>query len=133
MVGQQSREPPQATMTRAVIAGRNLLVPTLVFSGMNATSGADRAYSSTSKVVNVDLSGGDSWLHSVEKPVGYRLGAEGAKIAFIGDALQGDITKVFAARGGPIPFDVLEGGPNFIQVAQRADGAKTLSAAALPD
>jgi putative spermidine/putrescine transport system substrate-binding protein len=52
------------------------------------------------------------------------------------DAPQGNIAKMLAARGGPAPFDVLESGPNLIQVAARVvvdlDYSKIPNAAALP-
>ena len=123
-------------MNRAVIDRRNLLMSTLAVGGLAATSGAGWAQSAD-KVVKVGLSGGGSWRDSVEKLVGPRLAASGTKIEFIIDAPQGNIAKIFAARGGPAPFDVLESGPNLIHVAERGvtalDYSKIPNAAALPD
>lgn len=122
-------------MTRAVIDRRNLLLSTLAVGGLAATSGASWAQSAE-KIVKVGLSGGGSWRDSVEKQVAPRLTPQGAKIEFIIDAPQGNIAKIFAARGGPAPFDVLESGPNLIQVAERGvaalDYSKMPNSAALP-
>jgi putative spermidine/putrescine transport system substrate-binding protein len=109
---------------------------TLAVGGVAATHRAGWAQSSD-KVVKVGLSGGGSWRDSVEKLVGPRLATDGVKIEFIIDAPQGNIAKIFAARGGPAPFDVLESGSNLIQVAQRGvtalDYTKISNAAALPN
>lgn len=124
-------------MTSAMIGRRSFLMSTLALGGMAATSGAGWAQTADGKTVKVGLSGGGSWRDSVEKLVGPRLAAaDGAKLEFIIDAPQGNIAKIFAARGGPAPFDVLESGPNLVQVARRGvtdlDYGKIPNAAALP-
>src|SRR5690348_5221830 len=84
----------------------------------------------------VGLSGGGSWRDSVDNLIGARIRAEGGAIDYVIDAPQGNIAKMLAARGGAAPFDVLESGPNLIQLAARAvvdlDYAKIPNAAALP-
>lgn len=95
-----------------------------------------RAADFTGKKVTVGLSGGGSWRDSVDNLAGTRARAEGGTVDYVIDAPQGNIAKLFATRGGPAPFDVLESGPNLIQLAARAvvdlDYGKIPNAAALP-
>jgi putative spermidine/putrescine transport system substrate-binding protein len=71
------------------------------------------------KTVKVGLSGGGSWRDSVDHLIGEKIRAFGGNLELLIDAPQGSIGKLVAARGGPAPFDVLESGPNLIQLAQR--------------
>jgi spermidine/putrescine-binding protein len=87
--------------------------------------------------VLVGLSGGGSWRDSVDTLIGEQIRAGGGEIDYVIDAPQANIAKLFAARGGDAPFDVLESGPHLVSVAapqvQAIDFAKIPNAAALPD
>ncbi len=109
----------------------------LAATGLAASSlSPARAADFTGKKVTVGLSGGGSWRDSVDNLIGARVRAEGGTIDYVIDAPQGNIAKLFAARGGLAPFDVLESGANLIQLAARAvvelDYSKIPNAAALP-
>jgi len=116
---------------------RSFLLSTIALgSGLALASRGQAESLFAGRTVKVALSGGGSWRDSVEKRVGPHITAQGGTLEFLVDAPQGSIAKMIAARGGPAPFDVLESGPNLIQLAQRVvvdlDYAKIPNAAALP-
>jgi putative spermidine/putrescine transport system substrate-binding protein len=90
-----------------------------------------------SKSLKVGLSGGGSWRDSVDKLIGTKIKEMGGSVEWVIDAPQGNIAKLFAARGGPPPFDVLESGLHLVQTAQRGiaelDYSKIPNAKLLPE
>ncbi|MGE3150372.1 MAG: PotD/PotF family extracellular solute-binding protein [Pseudorhodoplanes sp.] len=126
-------------MTSTSDINRRTLLASALAAGGFAVSGAPGFAQNSAfagKTVLAGLSGGGSWRDSIDKLIGERIRAMGGKIDYVIDAPQGNIAKLFAARGGAAPFDVLESGPHLVPLAARAvvdlDYAKIPNAKALP-
>lgn len=115
---------------------RAFLAGTLAAGILGPVIRSAHAAALSGRKVVVGLSGGGSWRDSVDNLAGAKIRAEGGTVEYLIDAPQGNIAKLFAARGVPAPFDVLESGPNLVQLAARAvvdlDYSKISNASALP-
>ena len=70
-----------------------------------------RAADFDGKTLRVGTWGG-SWRDSLEKTVGAKVEARGAKVEYVLDSPTGNAAKLIAARGRAAPFDSMDAAPN---------------------
>jgi putative spermidine/putrescine transport system substrate-binding protein len=76
---------------------------------------------------------GGSWRDSLEKTVGAKIEARGAKIDYLLDSPTGNAAKLIAARGRAAPLDNMEGAPELMPSLVEAKLIQKLDLAALPN
>ena len=76
---------------------------------------------------------GGSWRDSLEKTVGAKIEARGAKIDYVLDSPTGNAAKLIAARGRAAPLDSMEGAPDLVSSLVEAKLIQKLDLAALPN
>lgn len=76
---------------------------------------------------------GGSWRDSLEKTVGSKVEARGAKIEYVLDSPTGNAAKLIAARGRAAPLDNMEGAPELAPSLIEAKLIQKLDLAALPN
>jgi putative spermidine/putrescine transport system substrate-binding protein len=76
---------------------------------------------------------GGSWRDSLEKTVGAKVEARGAKIEYLLDSPTGNAGKLIAARGRAAPLDNIEGAPELVPSLVEAKLIQKLDLAALPN
>lgn len=76
---------------------------------------------------------GGSWRDSMQKLIGTKLEAMGAKVEYvIGNPLE-NFAKLVAARGHEAPFDVMEAGPDILFTMIREDFLHKIDTAKIPN
>jgi putative spermidine/putrescine transport system substrate-binding protein len=120
---------------------RNLQVPSrrTVLKGAAAAIGAAavpdlsaRAADFDGKTLKVGTWGG-SWRDSLEKTVGARVEARGAKVEYVLDSPTGNAAKLIAARGRAAPFDSMEAAPELVSSLAEAKLIEKLDVSAIPN
>jgi putative spermidine/putrescine transport system substrate-binding protein len=108
----------------AAAAGASL-VPAL---GMRSARAADF----DGQTLRVGTWGG-SWRDSLEKTVGTKIEARGAKIDYVLDSPTGNTAKLIAARGRSAPIDNMEGAPELQASLIEAKLIQKLDVSAIPN
>jgi putative spermidine/putrescine transport system substrate-binding protein len=76
---------------------------------------------------------GGSWRESLEKTVGTKVEARGAKLEYVLDSPTGNAAKLIAARGRAAPLDSMEGAPELVSSLAEAKLIQKLNLSALPN
>ncbi|HMK68257.1 MAG TPA: extracellular solute-binding protein, partial [Stellaceae bacterium] len=76
---------------------------------------------------------GGSWRDSLEKTVGTKVEARGAKIEYVLDSPTGNAAKLIAARGRAAPLDNMEGAPDLAPSLIEAKLIEKLDLSQLPN
>jgi putative spermidine/putrescine transport system substrate-binding protein len=115
---------------RQVLKGMVIAASAPALSAMPV--GNARAGDFDDKTLRVGTWGG-SWRDSLEKAVGAKVEARGAKIEYLLDSPTGNAAKLIAARGRAAPLDNMEGAPELVPSLVEAKLIQKLDFAALPN
>ncbi|MBM3601501.1 MAG: extracellular solute-binding protein [Alphaproteobacteria bacterium] len=76
---------------------------------------------------------GGSWRDALEKHIGSKLAARGAKVEYVIDTPSGNVAKLVAARGRDAPFDGFETAPELLPPLAKANMVMKLDYAKMPN
>jgi putative spermidine/putrescine transport system substrate-binding protein len=132
IAAQGSRETSMAEFAKP-IQRRHILKGMALTAGAAAMAfGRAKAGDFDGKTLRVGTWGG-SWRDSLEKTVGTKVEARGAKIEYLLDSPTGNAAKLIAARGRATPLDNMEGAPELVPSLVEAKLIQKLDLAALPN